>query len=64
VDFFKSSRPAAAGGEVLTPGEPELRYRAKRLKEGVPLEDETWQALRKTALEAGLDERRIGEIVG
>jgi uncharacterized oxidoreductase len=64
VDFFKSSRPSAPGGEVLTPGEPELRYRAKRLKEGVPLEDETWQALRNTALSAGLDEKRIAEILG
>ncbi|HMK68217.1 MAG TPA: malate/lactate/ureidoglycolate dehydrogenase [Stellaceae bacterium] len=62
--FFKSSRPASPGGEVLAPGEPELRYRAKRLKEGVPLEDETWQALRKTALAAGISEKWIAEIVG
>ena len=62
VEFFKSSRPATPGGEVLTPGEPELRYRAKRLEEGVPLEAETWQALRKTALAAGLDEKQIAEI--
>jgi len=64
VEFFKSSRPASPGGEVLTPGEPELRYREKRLKEGVPLEEETWQALRKTALAAGLGDNSIAEIVG
>jgi len=56
VDFFKSSRPDHPGGEVLTPGEPELRYRAKRLKDGVPLEAETWEALRSAARNAGLDE--------
>ena len=56
VDFFKSSRPDHVGGEVLTPGEPELRYRAKRLKDGVPLEAETWDALRAAARGAGLDE--------
>lgn len=55
VDFFKSSQPDHAGGEVLTPGEPELRYRAKRLQEGVPLEEETWEALRSAAQGAGLD---------
>ena len=64
VEFFKSSRPDHPGGEVLTPGEPERRYRAKRLKEGVPLEAETWEAIRKAALGAGLDESRIAEMVG
>ena len=59
VDFFKSSRPDRAGGEVLTPGEPELRYRAKRLKDGVPLEAETWEALRSAARGARLDEKWV-----
>jgi uncharacterized oxidoreductase len=64
VDFFKSSRPDRPGGEVLTPGEPELRYRAKRIKEGVPLEAETWEAMRSAARNAGIDESRIADIVG
>jgi uncharacterized oxidoreductase len=64
VDFFKSSRPDRPGGEVLTPGEPELRYRAMRLKEGVPLEAETWEAMRSVARNAGIDESRIAGIVG
>ena len=63
VDFFKSSRPDHAGGEVLTPGEPELRYRAKRLKEGVPLEAETRDALCAAARDAGLDEKWVAELV-
>ena len=64
VEFFKSSRPDHPGGEVLAPGEPERRARAKRLKEGVPLESETWDAIRKTALSSGIAERRIEEFVG
>lgn len=63
VDFFKSSRPDHEGGEVLTPGEPELRYRAKRLKDGVPLEAETWDALRSAAKGAGLDEKWVTGLV-
>jgi uncharacterized oxidoreductase len=59
IDFFKSSRPAGAGGQVLTPGEPERRYRAKRLKEGIPLEAETWNALQQTAHDAGIDARKM-----
>lgn len=64
VDFFKSSRPDHAGGEVLTPGEPELRYRAKRLKEGVPLEADTWEALRSAARGARLDEKWVAGLAG
>lgn len=63
VDFFKSSRPDHEGGEVLAPGEPELRYRAKRLKEGVPLEYETWESLRAAAHGAGLDEKWVASLV-
>ena len=63
VEFFKSSRPATSGGEVLTPGEPERRARARRLAEGVPLEDETWDAIRATALAAGLSPQEIESIV-
>jgi len=63
VEFFKTSRPDRPGGEVLTPGEPELRYRAKRLKEGVPLEAETWEALRGAARASSLDEHRVAGLI-
>jgi uncharacterized oxidoreductase len=59
TQFFKSSKPVTAGGEVLIPGEPETRMRAKRLAEGVPLPDDTWAMLVQTARNVGVDERRI-----
>jgi hydroxycarboxylate dehydrogenase B len=59
VAFVKSSRPATADGDVLVPGEPEARMRAKRLAEGVPLPDDTWVAIVQAARSVGLDERRI-----
>ena len=55
LEFFKSSRPATPGGEVLLPGEPERRTREKRSAEGLPLPDEAWAAICATAREAGLD---------
>ncbi|MBU6378524.1 MAG: malate/lactate/ureidoglycolate dehydrogenase [Gammaproteobacteria bacterium] len=55
----KSSRPIDKGGEVLVPGEPEARMRAERLKNGVPLPDDTWAAIVATARKVGLDEKRI-----
>jgi len=57
--FFKSSKPIATGGEVLVPGEPEQRMRQKRLADGIPLPDDTWAAIVKTARDIGIDERRI-----
>jgi hydroxycarboxylate dehydrogenase B len=59
VEYFKSAKPKSADGEVLTPGEPEERMRAQRLKDGVPLPDDTWAAIVAAAREAGVDERRV-----
>jgi uncharacterized oxidoreductase len=59
VAYFKSARPAVAGGEVLIPGEPEERTRQQRLRDGVPLPDDTWASIVAAAREVGVDERRI-----
>jgi len=59
VAYVKSARPATPGGEVLVPGEPEERTRAKRLKEGVPLPEDTWKAIAAAAEKIGLDAARI-----
>jgi uncharacterized oxidoreductase len=52
--YVKASRPAEAGGEVLIPGEPESRTRQERLKNGIPLQVETWAAICETARSLGL----------
>ena len=54
ADYVKSSRPAEPGGEVLVPGEPEARTRAQRLRDGVPLQEDTWAGLVATANALGL----------
>jgi hydroxycarboxylate dehydrogenase B len=58
VDWLRSCRPATPGGEVLMPGEPERRMRARRLAEGVPLPDGAWDALCTAARGRGLDPAR------
>ena len=45
VAWVKSCTPATPGGEVLAPGEPEARLRAERLKNGVPLQPDTWASI-------------------
>jgi hydroxycarboxylate dehydrogenase B len=59
TDFFKSSTPITPGGEILIPGEPEIKTRRKRLAEGVPISDDTWAAIVKAARDCGVDERKI-----
>ena len=42
---IKATPSADEGGEVLLPGEPEQRMKARRLVEGIPIPDVTWQAI-------------------
>ncbi len=60
--FVKASRPATSEQEVLVAGEPEIRMRAKRQAEGLPLPDDTWTSIVNAARLVGLDERRIQQV--
>lgn len=59
IDFIKSAKPDRPGGEVLIPGEPEIRTRAERRANGIPLPDDIWAALVTAARNAKLGEPRI-----
>lgn len=43
--YVKSATPADGCSEVLMPGEPDHRMREKRLRDGIPLEEETWRQI-------------------
>ena len=45
VAYMKSSPPAQGFEEVLVPGEWEFRTRRRRLEEGIPVDEATWQAI-------------------
>jgi LDH2 family malate/lactate/ureidoglycolate dehydrogenase len=51
---LKAVPPAAARGEVLLPGEPEARERARREREGVPLTAAVSEALRRLSRRLGV----------
>lgn len=51
IEYVKSSKTIAPDGSILMPGEPEAQNRARRLRDGVELDDATWAQLRKTAEE-------------
>jgi uncharacterized oxidoreductase len=50
--YITSAQPAEGFAEVLLPGEPDFRLRERRLKEGIPMPDETMRQI-KEALKGG-----------
>ena len=59
VEFYKSARPAMAGGEVLVPGEPERRTMAERLANGLPFSPEAWRDILGAAQRVGMDDAAV-----
>ncbi len=51
VHYLKESPPASGFREVLYPGELEYRTEQQRRQEGIPVEEETWQALQRLVQE-------------
>ena len=48
--------PAPGFKEVLVPGDPEVRTRASRTRDGIPIEDDVWQSIVETAASLGIDD--------
>lgn len=51
---IKATPPAEGFDEVLISGETELRSRKQRLRDGIPIPEDTWDALRQTANDLGV----------
>jgi LDH2 family malate/lactate/ureidoglycolate dehydrogenase len=56
---IKSSPTAPGVNEIFIPGELEFRTKEKRLKEGIPVDEKTWQSIEIVAKELGLDISKI-----
>lgn len=50
----RSSTPAQGVSEVLVPGDPEWRSRERRLRDGVPVPEATWDDIRRVATDLGV----------
>src|SRR5688572_28444320 len=55
LGWLRASRPAPGHDKVSIAGEPERAYRAARLREGIPVDDETWNEIRAAAAKLKLD---------
>ena len=59
VEWLRSSRPAPGHDRVRLAGEPEREYRAQREREGIPVDDETWNEIRAAAAKLKLAPEKI-----
>ena len=50
----RSVAPAPGFKEVLSPGDVEGRARARRLREGIPIDDDVWEQIAETASSLGV----------
>ena len=54
ITHVKSSRTVMPDGEILMPGEPEARARARNLREGIEIDDTTWGQIVATGKSLGV----------
>ncbi len=54
VEYVKSSKLAPGFSEILIPGDPEARERARRKRLGIPVDEGTWQQISNTAARYGV----------
>ena len=63
IEFVKSSRTVTPGGEILMPGEPEERTRAARTRDGIELDETTWNQITTTATLLGLTSEKVQKLI-
>ena len=59
---IKAVPPGPGFEEVLLPGEPEARARAKRERDGIPIPEDTWRAVCDVGAELGVNIRRYVDL--
>jgi len=58
VDWVKASPPIDQGGQVLLPGEIERQVRAERMRNGIPLDAESWAQIVAAAAGVGVEPQK------
>jgi uncharacterized oxidoreductase len=63
IDYIRATPPAQGVDRVRMPGDPERESLARRLEEGLPIDDNTWRDLLKAAGSVGLDETAVKTLI-
>ena len=59
IAFVKSSRPLMSGEAVLVAGEPERLMRKQRRRDGIPMNDTTWEEITLAAENVGMPREQV-----
>ncbi|HLI65078.1 MAG TPA: malate/lactate/ureidoglycolate dehydrogenase [Caulobacteraceae bacterium] len=56
LDYIRATPAAEGFDRVRLPGDPEREMMAKRLAEGIPIDDNTWREIREAAASVGIND--------
>ena len=59
IAHVRSARPENPAEPVLMPGEPERQIMRQRMREGIPIDDESWRGVVAAAVSVGLPAARV-----
>jgi uncharacterized oxidoreductase len=62
LDWLRTGRPAAGADKVRIAGEPERETRAKRERDGISVDDNTWKEILAAGAKVSLDGARIEKL--
>lgn len=54
-EYIKSAAPAPGFDEVFLPGEPDVRKKEQRLRDGIPIDENSWGQIEKAASQLGVN---------
>jgi uncharacterized oxidoreductase len=61
-DYIKSSPPAPGYDEVMLPGEPDYRCMRARLRDGIPIDENTWEQIVAAAGRVGVETPEVSRV--
>lgn len=64
IAWMTDGAPGAGFDKVRIAGEPEREWKAKRLKEGIPVDTTTWEEILSSAAKIGMDRKDIARLAG
>jgi uncharacterized oxidoreductase len=62
LDWLRKGRAAPGADRVRVAGEPEREMRAKRERDGIPVDDNTWTEIRAAAAKVKLDPAQVEKL--
>ena len=62
IEYMKSSRPLSSGGSVLVAGDPERIVRRQRQRQGIPVNDVTWEEIVDAAAKLGMAGEQVEQM--